>query len=572
MVLISNGTGTETVVLMNNPQFSFFKTVFKRYTNFATEPIEVPLAGSNTLKYDSSVTLKCVIPRHADLLSHLYLLVDLPDIFSGYRPPDDPSDYPDAHAGYHFKWIRELGTRMIESVDITVGGTLVQQLKGDWIALWYEMFAPTDIDTSTYHKMTGNVPEMYDPANTPHAMGVYPTSTLVPSLNKDPELRAATVAGTSTVAGSGTNITTNPYYRTASIPGRTLYVPLPFWFATQPGAAFPLVALQNHEVEVHVTLRRLRDLYTVRDTRPESDTYGSVGPPMSTDDSKHAIGRFLAASSYEHMVEGASLGLNDELAADQNLVVTPRLLAGYVFLSDAEQMKFATSQHQYLIEQINYRTFSGIYGTKAYDLTLNHAVKTLVWYAQRDDVKDRNDWTNYTNHVTPGGITPDTSLRSFQPATNEMVYRRIGNTGDNDHHLIGFTTRVPNTMPSVHPVTKFNFRQTSPSIISDATLLFNGVELFHTQKSSYFEMVQPLQCQLRRNIPGVYSYSFALNPRNARQPSGACDTSRVNQVQLQVETVDRRADGDVDYTLNVIVVRYNVLRFMGGMAGLAFAN
>ena len=98
------------------------------------------------------------------------------------------------------------------------------------------------------------------------------------------------------------------------------------------------------------------------------------------------------------------------------------------------------------------------------------------------------------------------------------------------------------------------------------------MELFSTRKSPYFELLQPLQARLARSRRGVHVYSFALNPRNTRQPSGASDTSRVKQVELHVKTVNTNADTGAMCTLRVFVVQYNVLRLMGGLGGMEFAS
>lgn len=567
MTVIANSTGTEHAELTHNPQFSFFKTVFRRYTNFATEPIEIPLVGSDTLHFDGAVTLKAIVPRHAELLSHLYLAVDLPAIFSGYDPTlaDATTKMPSVQSGYRFQWVRELGAQMVERVQVSVGGTVVQELRGEWISLWYRSLAAEDVDLSLYNTLTGNTPELYDPANGVGAMGVYPTSTLHSDLNTDPELRTDPASASSV---------TNPFFRTASIPAQTLYVPFPFWFSANSGAALPLVALQHHEVEVQVTLRPLRDLYTVRDVNPTSPTFGDRVPPQPTVVS-HAIGRFQAGMPYASMEASSThLGLGDGLENNENLTVAPRLLATYVFLDDAEQSQFASATHRYLVEQVNYLSFRGVYGTQSYDLHLNHPVKMLVWYAQREDVRDRNDWTNYTNNTTPGGEVGSTTLQAHRPSTSESVFQRVDDSGTNDVLLRGFVNErvAGGGAASVAPASKFEFPRTSPEILKDATILFNGVHLFSAQQARFFRTLQPLQCRLRPGLPGVYVYSWALNSRAVRQPSGACDTSRVKQVKLQVSTVDRNADSDTAYELRVFVVRYNVLRLMGGMGGVEFAN
>jgi hypothetical protein len=95
---------------------------------------------------------------------------------------------------------------------------------------------------------------------------------------------------------------------------RTIQTPLQFWFCRNPGLALPLIALQYHEVKIIVT-------------------FGTVN---STDYS---------------------------------------LWCDYVYLDTDERRRFAQVSHEYLIEQVQYQTFSQ--GT-SHDLTLNHPVKELV--------------------------------------------------------------------------------------------------------------------------------------------------------------------------------------------------
>lgn len=568
MVLVANGTGTKHAVLTNNPQFSYFKSVFRRYTNFATEPIEVLFSGGTTsLPLDKSITLKCIIPRHAELMSHLYLKVDLPNIYSGVSPYPNANDDPNLMYGLRFQWIRDLGSRLIDEISLTIGGVQVQKLTGEWIALWYKMFAPEDVDLDIWNDMTGNTPEYYDPANAPHAMGVYPTSTLLSTDITDPEL--STTNPTSSIA--------NPNNRTASIPKKTLHIPIPFWFSAHSGAALPLVALQNNEVEVQVILRPLQDLYTVQDP-----TTGNQIPP-NANQPEHAISSFQSVSDYEAL-QGSSAEPPADLRLPNStrLDLNPRLLANYVFLDDQEQAQFAASTHRYLIEQITYPgPFKGIRGPRSFDLMLNHPVKTIVWCAQREDVSCRNDWSNYTNNTTPGGVIPSTSLQGYRPRQDEQVFKVIDPATPlpppNNPSLSGFVSRVPSSSGLSSMVTRYDYPNTEQDILQNATLLFNGIELFCTQESSYFGSLQPLQCRQRKSPPGVYSYSYALNPRVVRQPSGACDTSRVTKVQLNVTALDATVvtegvSTQPEYTLNVFVVQYNVLRIMGGMGGVEYAN
>ena len=554
--------GAEMNNLIGNPQMTHFKMVYKRYSNFAMEPIELALNGAQDLPFDDGITVSCHIDRHADLVSNMYLLVDLPDIYSGYHVSEDPASTP--NMGYRFQWIEELGTRMIDHVDLTIGGQLIQRLRGEWIQLWHEMYAEEAVNTDAFQQMVGNTPDMHDPASADGAGGVYPTATLDPAMDEDPEL------GTSNIASG----VANPYLRTASIRGRTLHVPLSFWFTRNTGMALPLVALQQHEVQLHVRFRPLKELYTVIDTNSASPTFGQRIAPRQSQ-LGHLINTFVPTgrtytdqrSNMQNSVGGDFRRVGEE-ASTNYLYMQPRVLCTYIFLDDAERKRFATTTHKYLIEQEEYRKETGVYGQYQYDLHLNHPVKTLVWYLQHDDVDLRNDWANYTNWKSQ---KDPAALVSYQPEWGERVVKRTGDGGDPQEDMaLCFPQRQP---VGIWPrLTKFDYPHTEQHILVAGTLLFNGIELKSIQTAGYYHDVQHYQHQLKHQHAGVYSYSFALRPRTAPAPSGACDMSRVKQVQLQVTTQDKHASDASKYDLHVVAVQYNVLEIMGGMAGLQYAN
>ena len=555
--------GAEMVNLIGNPQMTHFKMVYKRYSNFAMEPIELTLNGSPDLFYEDGIILSCKIDRHADLLSNMYLVVDLPDIYSGYMLSIDPLLYPTL--GYRFQWIKELGTRMIDYVELYIGSQLIQKLNGDWIQLWHEMYSDESIDIATFNHMTGNTPDMHSPATTPQANGVYPTATLDPLFSTDPEL---------TTSNEDSTIT-NPYLRVASIRGRTLYIPLHFWFSRKSGLALPLVALQQHEVHVNIRLRPLKELYTVIDTDSTSPTYCKRVPPQINRVDQHIysfvpVGQ-TTQDQRKHMQNNAGQNFRRSSAEDttNTLYIHPRLLCTYIFLDETEQKRFATTTHKYLIEREEYRLETGIANTYIYNLHLNHPVKTLIWYLQHEDVITRNDWENYLNWKSS---TPPFALLAYQPKWGERVSRRTGDVGNDLESLpLPFTTRQPGTAGAVQPLSKFDYPLIEKHIMKEALVQLNGIELFCIQPAHYFNYIQSYQHHMKNLREGVYSYNFALSPRSL-QPSGACDMSRVKKVNLQISTQPKTSDADYKYNLHVIAIQYNVLEIMGGMAGLQYAN
>ena len=68
--------GAQDVYLTGNPQITFWKVTYRRYTNFAIESIEQTFNG----QADFGRRVQCTISRNGDLAYRTYLQVTLPEI------------------------------------------------------------------------------------------------------------------------------------------------------------------------------------------------------------------------------------------------------------------------------------------------------------------------------------------------------------------------------------------------------------------------------------------------------------------------------------------------------------
>ena len=101
-------------------------------------------------------------------------------------------------------------------------------------------------------------------------------------------------------------------------------------------------------------------------------------------------------------------------------------------------------------------------------------------------------------------------------------------------------------------------------------LLFNGKFRFTEQYGKYFNQVQPFYHFKGFPYPGIYAYSFALNPCDS-QPSGTCNFSRIDipQAQMWLKTMNTASQ---NLNFNIFAVNYNIFKISSGLAGLMFAN
>ena len=74
--------GEEGLILVGNPQKTFFKKVFQSYTNFGQQKFRINPEGTTRLNHNSTTTYTFNIPRHGDLLLDTYFSLTLPNIWS----------------------------------------------------------------------------------------------------------------------------------------------------------------------------------------------------------------------------------------------------------------------------------------------------------------------------------------------------------------------------------------------------------------------------------------------------------------------------------------------------------
>lgn len=210
---------TQDVYLTGNPQITFFKTMYRRHTNFSMESIESPFNG----QADWGKKITCPISRNGDLIGRVYLRIEIPDI----RIPAPATD-GDAIG---FRWLPSLGHTILRTAEIEIGGQKIDKHYGEWLHIWNEL-TQTAGHALGYANMIGNTPDLTEMQWIQTVVGATPL--------------------TNGTLDSSNNLV---------IKGKPLYVPLQFWFCRHTGLALPLIAMQYHEVKITVELRDVKDCY-----------------------------------------------------------------------------------------------------------------------------------------------------------------------------------------------------------------------------------------------------------------------------------------------------------------------
>ena len=120
-------TGGQDIHLIGNPGHSFFKSVFRKHTNFSIECIDIQYTGN--IK-SGKTELNFEIPRIGDLLGKMHFEIDLPD----------QTVSPDQTGGN--KWCsysNTTGFSFLDELSIEIGGELIDKHDGRWYDILNEL-------------------------------------------------------------------------------------------------------------------------------------------------------------------------------------------------------------------------------------------------------------------------------------------------------------------------------------------------------------------------------------------------------------------------------------------------
>jgi len=468
--------GAQDILVCGNPSFTHFRSVYKRHTDFAMEHFELVFQSKNLqIPQSGTLTLRAKVEQFAQLVNDCYLVLDMPSIFSLVAPVTQKHSNLNNNAsaiGYEFQWVRNLGYNMINYVSLVINGQEIVRHTGEWMKLYADLNFDAN-KKAVLNQMVGNVPAMYDPANAYDRLNQYPHAISTATTAAEP-----------------------------SIYGTTLNIPLHFWFCEDIGAALPIGALQYSVVEIVVELKNMYQLFTVRDVRERvngssNPNFGRRIAPDPTD-SAFKINNFLSPPTY-------STTPGPTVPTLSTWKLNPYIEANYIFLSDAELAHVVKTEHSFIINQVDITSADGQYGPSNDILLLMRNLCTqVVWVAQRLDRIQNNDYDNYTNWADP-----------YKPPIDPT-------------NLLYLTTPYSsgNALPA-------NVSQRD--ILLESTIVFDGLERFTVKPSYFFSQLQNYRHQSGRtitDIPGIYSYSFALD-HHTGQPSGHVNGSMINKPVLR---------------------------------------
>jgi hypothetical protein len=115
------------------------------------------------------------------------------------------------------RWLDFPGEQLIAQVEVEIGGQRIDRQYGDWMHIWNQLTMTAEQERG-YFKMIGNTTQLTFITDPSFAEVDGPCDSMAPRQVCAPR---------------------------NALPETTLYIPLQFWFCTNPGLALPLIALKT---------------------------------------------------------------------------------------------------------------------------------------------------------------------------------------------------------------------------------------------------------------------------------------------------------------------------------------
>ena len=504
--------GAQDVYLTGNPQITFFKIVYKRHTNFASEAIEQTFSGNKGFNQRMS----CQITKNGDLVTKLYLKLDI----SGSSVTNGK-----------WAWVGMLGYSIIENINIQIGGSIIDRQYGEWLCIWHQL--TNDISHKRgIDKMIGNIPDL----------------TTLSSGEKNVTLYVPLQFFCCRYNGLAIPLIALQYH---DVRFEVLLKPVDKLIIKQGDSN---IASEN--VDPTITLNDI--------TLLTNYIY------LDSDERKR-----FSSSTHEYLIEQIQAN-GDEIIDTSNKKIKlnfnhpckslywiakhGKYISGKYFLAysindDMNTKKIIdTASIRYVLA--NTVSVAGVININT-DRLLSYngvVIKGDLEKITNDEINALIENFTVIEHISLEELSKPIDMLTFGTRTTDTLNEGHSNYDVFVYMWNNFSLYLDNT---INP-------------ISDAQLQLNGHDRFSTQDGDYFNYVQPYETHKNTPSDGINVYSFAINPTE-HQPSGTCNFSRIDNATLNLN-INTNLLNNNSSNLNIYTINYNILRIMSGMGGLAYAN
>ena len=457
------------------------------------------------------------IPTQGELVGRILLVTQMPDIMTPQVKAQANPDF----IGPHFSWTNSLGHALIDTVSLTIGGTLMDTIPGRLMEVIDEFQTPLEKQVETSRQLCR------------HLNGFGQTST-----------------GLQTTS-------------------QKVVTALPFWFSRgDPGCLLPIDALNVDEVRITVTYKPLSSLYYT-----DSRLIGKTGLPIQTNLEGGSLWPIAGSKFYrlENAVGPIVPGLEPGIAPFIRASPIPEvqmpttlnltdayLLVEYIYLDKPEANRFRIADLQ--VPVVQHYTFDPVDNqnnpNSRIRLIIPNPTRDIFFFCQRYEAPGYNAHFLATRDLS-------NALHPNAPWWPDVS----GLTTAEDDHMYGSI---------IKPGFSSRFSEPIRWLALDYSETMNR---FSTENVALYRSVIPSIEQRKAPFVNRYYYNLPLGSQNGftpfSLPMGEANLDKVARMNLTLGFHGKTGiltDDFVDrFNTYVYAETYNIFRVYGGRGAMMFA-
>ena len=539
--------GKENSYLTNNPQISFFKQVYMRYSNFAMQTINLQFENIGNLSFTNTTKIKLKLDKNGDLIHKNFLEINIPAIYSTY----------DQQSEFHFHWANNIADIIVKNARIIIGGHVIEEYDTEYMYIYNKLSYSVDKQLQL-DKLMCKDKLKYNPQRYSFPANSADINNMLPSYEE-----------------------------------QTIFIPLPFWFHRNIGASLPIVNLLYHDAILEIELRPLSQLINYH---KEINTLTNTSNPPN-------LFKHTQIKSVENLQKDKVLAI----FKNKTWNINPILNAEYIFLDEELRKTFNKNTLQYVVEPITKVIIQNKHGhldlrDEPTNSMPHHPCKEIFVVPRRNDVKNTNNWLNFTNwdnyldtskYLDHQNYFLELARSHVNINTSENIVNKYAEFRDNtttisinsSTYTIQEADKITDTditnllniwkyrdFRDIPSINANNYSHFTTNIIQNISIDFDETNRVHKKDYLFFNKLQPYMHH-NNYLEGICTYSFSIHP-DKYQPSGSCNLGNIKNIRFDIDLkeIDTELSNTEKYKYDVLIYMkyYNVLEIKSGMADLLF--
>lgn len=624
----------EDIFLTIDPQITFFKIVYLKYSNFAIETLEETFDGY--CNFGEEVV--CNISKNGDLIHNIYLKIELPKVLiQKLNPPDDNSEVDTTTldnfntfckplfslwrklfgniktVSSNFNTIQTIINDFINSDEFQLYSPYRNQFRLFRADLSYNFDIIYDFEEYYVNRYQNSI---YDPNETKRFKETFQSFLL--NFKYDADSYKTYLINNIKRTRLNNHLINHPYYNFGWVDkiGLRLIDRITFELGGQKidtltsdtlNILHELTMNENHKEIYNKMIGHIPELTEY--SSQEHPNYTLYIPIPFWFSKYHGAALPCVALRYHDIqisvrfrdiddccfFEPYENSLVDDInLAEQVQLVHASLLIDYVYLDIDEKNKYGNSNLEYLIEQHQYLNFYD-FNIKNFNtsLTFVNPVKEIIWITQlNSNIQKYKAWNEYYDlnmskilgvnfdisnndlriSVQMYGITINDKITVTKTRFYNGVYSISRLEKDSSGLVYAVYIRKKYVSNDTGYIKVFRY---GTNMMDSMQLITNGVELTPNIDPTFFNSL--MAHKRHTNNPadsGIYLYSFALQPE-LFQPTGSCNMSLLtsNDIYFNIkdEVIDRIKKTKDRIMVKVFAKSLNILGISRGISHLEFS-